>query len=426
MANELWVNHDLAKGLVDPHQLAGLTYTGSNAGDTFGVHILRNGVPSTELAGRTVTGYLIRPDQQTVVIAGAISGSDVTVTLPSEAYAYSGRCSLVIRVSDTNGVKIPVFAAYFNIGVTSTDETIDPGELIPSLEDLLAQIDAMEAATNTAQLLIASYEDRMSVAVVKSVNLYNLVSRNPGIQLYSDGSEHSNANYVTTNYIQVTPGVRYYAGYWVDGNPGAWGTSGQVIGIGAFYNANQELISPTVATDVMRTEGAVAPSGAAFFRLSINCGTVTNAYELVVVAANEMPDEYVEYWTLSPGIVQIEQRTDEISEVLYTPVVPPNLYDGGDLTITDAVQSQSITFETPLANALKIEFDCLATDVTSIVVQVRKANSTLLKQESVDVATGVRSSVEFVKYDDGVGTIVLKLKTQHGFSYDVQYQRNTN
>lgn len=345
MANELWVNHDLAKGLVDPHQLAGLTYTGSNAGDTFGVHILRNGVPSTELAGRTVTGYLIRPDQQTVVIAGAISGSDVTVTLPSEAYAYSGRCSLVIRVSNTDGVKIPVFAAYFNIGVTSTDETIDPGELIPSLEDLLAQIDAMEAATNAAQLLIANYEDRMSVAVVKSVNLYNLMSRNPGVQLYADGSEHPNANYVTTGYIPVTPGVKYYAGYWVDGDPGAWGTSGQVIGVGAFYNSDHEIITPTVAADVMRTSGATAPNGAAYFRLSINCGTVTNAYERVVISAAELPSEYVGYWTLSPEITEpiaeleaavreIRTEEDATESRISTAVVGTvNLYDSGTRVI---------------------------------------------------------------------------------------------
>lgn len=316
MANEIWVNHDMAKGLVDPLQLAGLTYTGSAKGDTIGVHILRDGIPSVELAGKTVLGYLIRPDQQTVVIPGVVSGNNVSVTLPSEAYAYSGRCSLVIRVSDTSGAKIPVFAGYFSIGLTATDETVDPGIPIPSLEDLLAQIDAMEAATNAAQLLIANYEDRMSVAVVKSVNLYNLMSRNPGVQLYADGSEHSNANYVTTGYIPVTPGVKYYAGYWVDGDPGAWGTSGQVIGVGAFYNSDHELITPTVAADDMRTSGATAPNGAAYFRLSINCGTVTNAYERVVISATELPSEYVGYWTLSPGITDpVAALNTEIAEM---------------------------------------------------------------------------------------------------------------
>ena len=315
MANELWVNHDMAKGLVDPVQLAGLTYTGSNNGDTIGVHILRNGAPSTELAGQTAIGYLIRPDQQTVVIPGAISGGDVSVTLPSEAYAYAGRCSLVIRVSNTSGNKVPIFHGYFNIGLTSTDETIDPGELIPSLEDLLAQIDAMEAATDEANELIDGFEDRISTAVVRSANLYNKATRNLGLQLYADGSEHSLDTYDTSDYIPVTPGVKYYAGYWVR-ETGAWqqiasDATETVITICAWYNTNKELITPT-STDLRKT-GVTAPSGAAFMRFSINHGTYTDAAEYIVVATGGLPAEYVEYWALSKPLTLMQQQADFVT-----------------------------------------------------------------------------------------------------------------
>ena len=112
-------------------------------------------------------------------------------------------------------------------------------------------------------------------------------------------------------------------------------------------------------------------------------------------------------------VADLQSEINEISDISYTPVTPPNLYDGGSMSISDATQQQDIVFDTPLVNSLKIEFDCTATDVTSINVQIRSASHAILEQKSVDVSTGVRSSVEFDKYDAGVKTIRLKLKTIH-------------
>lgn len=303
--NELWFTHEMNPGIVQPVQMPGLLWTGGASGDLIGVRILRSGVASGELDGKTVTGFLIRPDKQTVAISGTSAGGTVSVILPQEAYAYEGQCQLVIRVT-SDGVKIPVFAGYATIGLTSTDEVIDPGSLVPDLEDLLAEIDEMETATAAAQDVVGTYESRISVAVVKSVNLYDYSKRevdkyvNPGNGAIQTAGDHDRD---VSGLIDISS---LAAGTYLKAQ--AWNTSTSTFANGpissyAFYDANGDYLSGS--SSGLPGGTVQVPEGAGYFRFTIKKDSISYAPLTTVLAQTSMfPSTYTGAWELSPDIAR--------------------------------------------------------------------------------------------------------------------------
>lgn len=141
---------DLDKPLLRTH--AGVVLaTGDNNANRFGATLNRAGVP-IDLTGDAVSvlGYFIRSDGETVVCEGEKDGDTVYVDLPAACYTQDGSFSLAIKVSSTEITQtVRVIDGY--IGLTQTEELVDPGEVIPSLDDLFAQIAAMETATQEAE-----------------------------------------------------------------------------------------------------------------------------------------------------------------------------------------------------------------------------------------------------------------------------------
>lgn len=124
-------------------------------GDVFSVSVWRSGSP-VELDDVTVRGYLyLAATQQTVLLNGSASGSSASVTLDSSCYAVPGHASLVIQLQKGT-VRHTVLKADFVIDRTCTDTVIDPGSVLPTLPELLAQIAAMEQATAKANAAAAN------------------------------------------------------------------------------------------------------------------------------------------------------------------------------------------------------------------------------------------------------------------------------
>ena len=124
--------------------------SGDEMGDRFDIAVLRGGQPA-QMTGAGVTAYFIRcADGATVVVNGTASGNTVSVTLPESCYALPGRFTLTVKVS-MGGVRHAVFACEGAVLRSSTDTLIDPGQMIPSLDDLLSQIARIEAAVGAAQ-----------------------------------------------------------------------------------------------------------------------------------------------------------------------------------------------------------------------------------------------------------------------------------
>lgn len=112
---------------------------GDENADRFGVRVFRDGQPEN-LTG-SCYGMFIRADGQTVTInSGTISGNVAYVTLPEACYAVEGVFSLAIKVTATNN-RATLRIVDGVVSRTSTDVAVDPGTIIPSIDDLIEEIE---------------------------------------------------------------------------------------------------------------------------------------------------------------------------------------------------------------------------------------------------------------------------------------------
>lgn len=128
--------------------LKSLYASGDKNAHTFGISLYR-GAEKMDLSGASAQGYFIRADGYTVPITGAISGNVVTLTLSEGCYYVVGNFNLIIKVSIGESRK-SVFWGNGYVVRSMTDAIVDEENVIPSLDELLAQIAAAESATKAA------------------------------------------------------------------------------------------------------------------------------------------------------------------------------------------------------------------------------------------------------------------------------------
>ena len=125
-----------------------LMLCGDNQAHTWRVAIKSAG-KAAQLVG-SVTGYFVRPDGNTVPVPGTLTGNIATVTLKQACYAFEGDLQAVMRMY-SDGKLITLAALILPVRNVLTDSIIDPGNLIPSLDELLDKISACESATVAAK-----------------------------------------------------------------------------------------------------------------------------------------------------------------------------------------------------------------------------------------------------------------------------------
>ena len=134
---------DLRRGVqapqVWPHALM---LCGDNNAHTWRVTVMDCG-EAAQVTG-SVTGYFVRPDGNTVAVQGSLAGNVASVVLPQACYAQEGDVKAVMRLSSGTGAKVTLAALILPVRNVLTDSIIDPGEVIPALDELLAQIASME------------------------------------------------------------------------------------------------------------------------------------------------------------------------------------------------------------------------------------------------------------------------------------------
>lgn len=120
--------------------LHGNLFSQDHHANEINVAVFEDGEP-VELAG-TVTANVIRPDGGTVAVTGGTySGNVATITMPSAVYAIPGAISVAVKITlDSVVTTIAAFAA--TVYATSTDTAVDPGTIIPSIQTLIAEIEA--------------------------------------------------------------------------------------------------------------------------------------------------------------------------------------------------------------------------------------------------------------------------------------------
>ncbi|MFQ9063372.1 MAG: hypothetical protein ACLR5X_18155 [Oscillospiraceae bacterium] len=122
--------------------------SGDKNAHTFELSLYRNKEP-LKIDGAGVIGYFIRADGYTVPVDGTASGSVAKVMLSESCYAVVGQFNLIIKVT-VGSERKAVFWGNGYVTRSQTDAIIDPSQTIPSLDELLAQIAATEAAAKAA------------------------------------------------------------------------------------------------------------------------------------------------------------------------------------------------------------------------------------------------------------------------------------
>lgn len=146
-----WLSTDLQK----PIRLQSLKtdlFLNDDTGNMIGVNVMDGGTEYS-ITGNVVC-YMIRPDTTTLTIAGTASGNQAMVTLPKEAYYYSGRANFVIKV-EGNGNKVTLAAFTALIYRDRSDRIADEERIIPSLSEIMTIVDQINNMTMTVQTLPA-------------------------------------------------------------------------------------------------------------------------------------------------------------------------------------------------------------------------------------------------------------------------------
>lgn len=136
---ETWVKQEMTKP-VKVQYLGGNLFSQDSQGNLLGVELYKDGVAYS--GGGTVSGTVIRADGGTIAVdTGSITGNKAQIILPAAAYAVVGAVTIIIKLTqDSQTVTVGAFVSM--VYATSTDTIIDPGTIIPSIADLIAQIQA--------------------------------------------------------------------------------------------------------------------------------------------------------------------------------------------------------------------------------------------------------------------------------------------
>ena len=140
---------DLDKGVKKTY-LDALFATKDNEAHQIDVQLFRGQAQAQIDEGAAVSGYFIRyRDNATVPLEGSVSGNFASVKLTRACYSKPGQFALIIKVLIEDVVST-VFYGEGSIFTSSTDTYVDEENVIPSLEDLLAEIATMEKGTKAA------------------------------------------------------------------------------------------------------------------------------------------------------------------------------------------------------------------------------------------------------------------------------------
>lgn len=124
---------------VQVQYLNGNMFSADNAGNTINVYVMDGEEPAT--MGGSVSASVIRADGSTVAVSGALEGNRAYVILPQACYAVPGVISIVIK-NTQNSTVTTIAALVANVYQSSTDVVVDPGTIIPSVQNLIAAIEA--------------------------------------------------------------------------------------------------------------------------------------------------------------------------------------------------------------------------------------------------------------------------------------------
>lgn len=135
--------------------LGGFFGTGNTDAHRFEISLTKNGEAVKLQNTNVVTGAFVNyTNMATVMLSGDytfVEDGKAVVILSDGCYQLAGRFCLTINVDN-----VTVFAGEGTLSETSTDTIYDPDDIVPSLEEVLAQVDAARIAAAEANTAAAN------------------------------------------------------------------------------------------------------------------------------------------------------------------------------------------------------------------------------------------------------------------------------
>lgn len=138
---------DLSDVHVTGHWPGDLVWGDSEANEVR-VQVTRDGEP-VDLTGCTAQGQMMRADGNTLIWNGSIMDSEAVVLLPASAYAVSGPATLNVVLFDGEA-QTTLISMKLMVNATTSSAEVAPVDTVPDLQQLVAKIAEMEAATTNA------------------------------------------------------------------------------------------------------------------------------------------------------------------------------------------------------------------------------------------------------------------------------------
>ena len=130
-----WFSQDFSEDIVVRH-CESVMFTGDDKGAVVGVRLYDNGAAYS--GGGTVTGAVKRIDSGLVALTGTLSGNAASVVIPAAALAYPGPIGVHIILAQ-GGSTTTILKAIYSVD-DNNGSAIDPGTIIPSINDLITAI----------------------------------------------------------------------------------------------------------------------------------------------------------------------------------------------------------------------------------------------------------------------------------------------
>lgn len=191
IAQELKYQADLSSGTAVVSINSPLV-AGDDRAQTFRVSLTENG-SNPNLSNVSCSAYFVRGktqshDADTIPLDGEIVGSDALVTLTSGCYTRNCYFALTIKLTNSStGEKRTILIARGTVMKSQDGSLVDPDGTIPTLDDIFAQIEAMEAATDNANNAAEYANQAASAAINTTLQLMGVAAPAIVQSVYGNG-----------------------------------------------------------------------------------------------------------------------------------------------------------------------------------------------------------------------------------------------
>lgn len=131
-------------------KIAARLVVGDNKAHGWSVSVY-DGSSEVNVTSASVSAYFNRPDGKAVMVKGTAQNNVATVTLPSECYAFPGVMTGIMKITSTDASVATMAVSRFIVESGAFGEIVDPGDVVPNLDELLAQLAKLESAIQAAE-----------------------------------------------------------------------------------------------------------------------------------------------------------------------------------------------------------------------------------------------------------------------------------